>query len=68
MIRKKIKGIPHYLTEAKFEPGNYNKIQISPSVQATYSNLNRVHKGKKNSTLNLILILNLHGGKEAIPQ
>ena len=55
LIRKKIKGIPHYLTEAKFEPGNYNKIQISPSVQATYSNLNRVHKGKKNSTLKFLL-------------
>ena len=51
LIRKKINGLPHYLVEAKFEPGNYNKIQISPSVQATYSNLKRVHKGKKNKLL-----------------
>lgn len=51
LIRKKINGLPHYLTEAKFEPGNYNKIQISPSVQATYSNLNRIHKGGKNKIL-----------------
>lgn len=48
MIRKIINDIPHYLVDAKFEPGNYNKIQISPSVQATFSNLNRKHYGKKN--------------------
>ena len=49
LLRKNFNGIPHYLVEAKFEPGNYNKIQISPSVQVTYSNLNRVHKGGKNN-------------------
>ena len=51
LIRDEINGIPHYLVEAKFEPGNYNKIQISPSVQATYSNLKRVHKGKRNKII-----------------
>ena len=48
LVRSDIKGIPHYLIDAKYEPGNYNKIQISPSLQATYSNLNRIHKGEKN--------------------
>ncbi len=48
LVRTNIKGIPHYLVDAKYEPGNYNKIQISPSLQATYSNLNRIHKGEKN--------------------
>ena len=52
LVRKKINNIPHYLIEAKFEPGNYNLIQLSPSVQATYSNLNRVHIGKSNKILN----------------
>ncbi len=52
LVRKKIKGVPHYLVEAKFEPGNFNKIQISPSVQATYSNINRIHHGKANKILN----------------
>ena len=47
IIRKKFKGVPHYLCEAKFEPGNYQKAQISPSIQATFSNINRAHKGKK---------------------
>ena len=47
LVRSVIHGIPHYLIEAKFEPGNYNEIQLSPSLQATYSNLNRVHLGQK---------------------
>ncbi len=52
LVRKKINDIPHYLIEAKFEPGNYNLIQLSPSVQATYSNLNQVHKGYRNKVIN----------------
>jgi len=57
LVRKKIKKkpggvVPHYLVEAKFEPGNYNLIQLSPSVQATYSNLNQVHKGIRNKVIN----------------
>tara|TARA_B100001123_G_C15336108_1_gene1032873 strand:+ start:2259 stop:3020 length:762 start_codon:yes stop_codon:yes gene_type:complete len=47
LVRANIKGIPHYLIDAKYEPGNYNQIQLSPSLQATYSNLNRVHLGSK---------------------
>ena len=40
--------MPHYLIEAKFEPGNFGKIQLSPTLQATYSNLERAHRGEKN--------------------
>ena len=47
LVRSIINGIPHYLIDAKFEPGNFNQIQISPSLQATYSNLDRVHLGSK---------------------
>ena len=47
LVRTNIKGLPHYLVDAKYEPGNYNQIQISPSLQATYSNLDRVHLGLK---------------------
>tara|TARA_Y100000591_G_scaffold333312_1_gene375616 strand:+ start:1886 stop:3148 length:1263 start_codon:yes stop_codon:yes gene_type:complete len=36
-----------YLLQAKAEPGNINKIQISPTVQATKSNYTRVHGGKE---------------------
>jgi oxidase EvaA len=47
LIRKRIGGVPHYLLEAKAEPGNYRKVQLSPSIQATYSNMNQAHGGRK---------------------
>lgn len=47
LLRKKIEGIPYYLVEAKAEPGNPDKIQISPTLQATFSNLNKAHGGRK---------------------
>ena len=52
LVRSMVKGVPHYLVDAKFEPGNYNDIQLSPSLQATYSNLNRVHLGNKPKVAN----------------
>lgn len=47
LIRKRINEVPHYLVEAKEEPGNYNIVQISTTLQATFSNLKRAHKGKQ---------------------
>jgi oxidase EvaA len=47
IIRKRFNEVPHYLCEAKEEPGNYGKVQISPSLQATFSNLNQAHGGRK---------------------
>ena len=47
LIRKKIEDIPHYLVEAKAEPGNYNLIQISPCLQATFSNIKQYHGGRR---------------------
>lgn len=47
LIRKRYSGIPHYLCEAKEEPGNYGKVQISPSLQATFANLKQAHGGRK---------------------
>ena len=52
LVRTNINKVPHYLIDAKYEPGNYNEIQLSPSLQATYSNLNRIHKGEKNKVAN----------------
>jgi len=52
LVRCKINHIPHYLIDAKYEPGNYNDIQLSPSLQGTYSNLDRVHHGERNKVLN----------------
>jgi len=47
LIRKRFFGIPHYLCEAKEEPGNYGKVQISPALQATFANLKQSHGGRK---------------------
>lgn len=40
-------GVRHYLIHAKAEPGNIYKLQLSPTLQATLSNLKRIHGGKK---------------------
>ena len=62
MIVQKEKGIlgiiknkktKKYLLQAKVEPGNKNKLQLSPTVQATKSNYQRIHGGKKTSYLNI---------------
>lgn len=45
IICKKIKGVLHFLMQAKIEPGNINKIQISPTIQATKSNFMQAHGG-----------------------
>ena len=47
LIRSEINGLPHYLVEAKFEPGNYELIQLSPTLQATFSNIKKAHKGSE---------------------
>lgn len=47
LLRKRIHGVPHYLVEAKAEPGNPDKVQISPTLQATFANLKQSHGGKK---------------------
>ena len=47
IVRKRFDGVPHYLCEAKEEPGNYGKVQISPTLQATFANLNQAHGGRK---------------------
>ena len=36
-----------YLLQAKVEPGNINKLQLAPTVQATKSNYSGVHGGNK---------------------
>lgn len=45
IIGKVIDGILYFLMQAKIEPGNVNKIQISPTIQATKSNFMQAHGG-----------------------
>ena len=47
ILCKKINGIRHYLLFAKFEPGTIAGLQLSPTLQATESNLKQMHGGKK---------------------
>lgn len=46
IICKEMGGVLYFLMQAKIEPGNINCVQISPTIQATKSNFNRVHGGK----------------------
>ena len=46
ILTKVIQGTRYFLMQLKMEPGNINKIQLSPTVQATKSNFSRVHQGK----------------------
>ena len=47
ILCKNMAGKRHYLLQAKAEPGNLYKLQISPTLQATVSNLKRAHGGRK---------------------
>ena len=52
LIRKRFNGVPHYLCEAKEEPGNYGLLQISPTLQATFANIKKAHGGRAPYFLN----------------
>ncbi|MET8499684.1 NDP-hexose 2,3-dehydratase family protein [Streptomyces microflavus] len=45
IVVKEFGEVPHFLLQAKMEPGNVNTLQLSPTVQATRSNYTRVHRG-----------------------
>lgn len=47
IICKEFNGIMYFLMQAKIEPGNINKIQLSPTIQATKSNFTQKHGGKR---------------------
>lgn len=47
ILVSEINGVDHYLLHAKAEPGNTLLYQISPTLQATYSNLRTAHGGRK---------------------
>jgi oxidase EvaA len=45
ILAREFDGVLHFLMQAKMEPGNPNLLQLSPTVQATRSNYQRVHEG-----------------------
>ena len=73
VLTTKFKGVPHFLMQAKAEPGNPNVVQLAPTVQATESNYTQVHKGRAplyleyflNHTNSKILVDQLQAGQGA---
>jgi dTDP-4-dehydro-6-deoxy-alpha-D-glucopyranose 2,3-dehydratase len=55
IITREINGVLYFLMQAKIEPGNINKVQLSPTLQATRSNYTQVHKGNKPQFLEYFL-------------
>ncbi|MEG1952670.1 MAG: NDP-hexose 2,3-dehydratase family protein [Hydrogenoanaerobacterium sp.] len=55
ILCKEISGVLHFLMQAKIEPGNINKIQISPTIQATKSNFMQKHGGNRPAYLDYFL-------------
>jgi len=47
ILRQKRNGLMQYLMYAKCEPGSIVNPQLSPTLQATFSNLGMAHGGKK---------------------
>lgn len=60
IICKEINGILYFLMQAKIEPGNINKIQISPTIQATKSNFTQQHGGKRPAYLEYFINTEKH--------
>jgi len=47
ILAKQINKVLHFCLQAKEEPGNIGDIQLSPTVQATYSNYTGAHGGAR---------------------
>ncbi len=47
ILCREFDGVMHFLMQAKIEPGNVNCVQISPTLQATKSNILQKHGGRK---------------------
>lgn len=62
IICKEFDGVMHLLMQAKIEPGNVNKVQVSPTIQATRSNFLQLHGGRKPAYLDYFL----HSGEHQI--
>ncbi len=55
ILVKIVDDVAYFLMQAKIEPGNINKIQISPTLQATKSNFTQKHGGGKPAYLKYFL-------------
>lgn len=53
-------GVIHFLMQAKIEPGNINKVQLSPTIQATKSNFTQKHGGNRPTYLDYFINAGRH--------
>lgn len=60
IICREFDGVMHLLMQAKIEPGNVNKVQISPTIQATRSNFLQLHGGRRPAYLDYFLEASSH--------
>jgi oxidase EvaA len=51
LIASERDGVMQFLVQAKMEPGNRRLVQVSPTVQATSSNFQRIHQGNPTAYL-----------------
>lgn len=47
LIAAETEGRIRFLLNAKAEPGNIGTLQLAPTIQCTWSNLNQAHKGRR---------------------
>ena len=66
LLRSKRNGVPYYLVEAKAEPGNPDKVQICPTLQATFSNINQKHGGRQPKFVDLFLKSSSHSSSKIL--
>jgi oxidase EvaA len=45
ILTREFDGTRYFLMQAKMEPGNAGLVQLSPTLQATFSNYSQAHKG-----------------------
>lgn len=55
ILTKESYGVRYFLMQAKFEPGNIGLLQLSPTVQATLSNMKKVHGGQSQHYIEFFL-------------
>ncbi|MEY4641859.1 MAG: hypothetical protein RLZZ227_1853 [Pseudomonadota bacterium] len=46
ILTRVFEGTRYFLMQAKMEPGNVGLVQLSPTLQATFSNYSQTHKGR----------------------
>ena len=60
IITKEFNDILYFLMQAKIEQGNINHVQLAPTLQATKSNYQKIHKGRAPLYLEYFKDMNKH--------